>query len=111
MLYLKPLASCRSPTALKRPERSKQCLYFLIYESNLFIPESKKVSPFLFVLLSFSFHLCFFVSFNYSLNVTWGLCNFIPKNVGRIYALFRKNGCDHDCLKLFEPFQLEICVS
>ena len=25
MLYLKPLAFCRSPTALKRPDRSKQC--------------------------------------------------------------------------------------
>ena len=25
MLYYKPLASCRSPTALKRPDRSKQC--------------------------------------------------------------------------------------
>ena len=25
MLYLKPLASCRSPTTLKRPDRSKQC--------------------------------------------------------------------------------------
>ena len=25
MLYKKPRASCRSPTALKRPDRSKQC--------------------------------------------------------------------------------------
>ena len=25
MLYIKPLASCRSPTSLKRPDRSKQC--------------------------------------------------------------------------------------
>ena len=25
MLYLKSLATCRSPTALKRPDRSKQC--------------------------------------------------------------------------------------
>ena len=25
MLHLKPLAFCRSPTALKRPDRSKQC--------------------------------------------------------------------------------------
>ena len=25
MLYLKPLVSCQSPTALKRPDRSKQC--------------------------------------------------------------------------------------
>ena len=25
MLYSKPLASCRSPTALKKPDRSKQC--------------------------------------------------------------------------------------
>ena len=25
MLYYKPLASCRSPSALKRPDRSKKC--------------------------------------------------------------------------------------
>ena len=37
MLYLKPLASCRSPTALNRPDRLKQChclQFVLLYLMN-----------------------------------------------------------------------------
>ena len=34
---LKPLASCRSPTALKRPDKSKQCHYLLFAQSALLV--------------------------------------------------------------------------
>ena len=33
MLYLKPPATCWSPTALKKPDRSKQCHYLQFAQS------------------------------------------------------------------------------
>ena len=52
MLYLKPLASCRSPTALKRPDRSKQrhCLQFAkCNASHLYYSKIKTLWEFLWI--------------------------------------------------------------